>query len=140
MSGGIYDIAYGRDEAMLAGLATGAKGSIGNGFNFAAGVYQRLRRAFFAGDLATARDEQHRANITVDIMNDARFGGSGLPTSRVMYEMKGSVKLGPPRAPIVALNAEQAALLKADLTACGFFSWCDDAQGDKEGSKFSSKA
>ena len=54
--------------------------------------------------------------------------------------MKGSVKLGPPRAPIVALNAEQAALLKADLTACGFFSWCDDEKGDKEGSKFPSKA
>ena len=50
--------------------------------------------------------------------------------------MKGSVKLGPPRAPIVALNAEQAALLKADLTECGFFRWCDDEKGDKEGSKF----
>ena len=57
-----------------------------------------------------------------------------------MYEMKGSVKLGPPRAPIVALNAEQAALLKADLMACGFFSWCDDEKGDKEGSKVPSKA
>jgi hypothetical protein len=49
--------------------------------------------------------------------------------------MKGKVKLGPPRAPIVALNAEQAALLKADLTACGFFEWCDVADG-ASGSKF----
>ena len=32
------------------------------------------------------------------------------------------------------------AQLKADLTACGFFSWCDDEKGDKEGSKFPSKA
>ena len=61
IGGGKYDIAYGRDEAMLGGLAIGAKGSIGNGFNFAAGVYQRLRRAFFAGDLAAARVEQQRA-------------------------------------------------------------------------------
>jgi dihydrodipicolinate synthase/N-acetylneuraminate lyase len=53
---------------MLGGLAIGAKGSIGNGFNFAAGVYQRLRRAFFAGDLAAARVEQQRANLTIDMM------------------------------------------------------------------------
>lgn len=112
---------------MLGGLATGAKGSIGNGFNFAAGVYQRLRRAFFAGDLATARLEQGRANLTIDMMNSAKYGGNGLATSRLMYEMKGTVKLGPPRAPIVALNAEQAALLKADLDACGFFGWADVA-------------
>ena len=68
IGGGKYDIAYGRDEAMLGGLAIGAKGSIGNGFNFAAGVYQRLRRAFFAGDLAAARVEQQRANLTIDMM------------------------------------------------------------------------
>jgi N-acetylneuraminate lyase len=139
-AGGKYDIAYGRDEAMLGGLATGARGSIGNGFNFAAGVYQRLRRAFFAGDLEAARLEQRRANLTIDMMNSAKYGGNGLATSRRMYEMKGTVKLGPPRAPIFALSAEQDALLKADLDACGFFSWADDARGDKEGSKFPAKA
>ena len=42
---------------MLGGLAIGAKGSIGNGFNFAAGVYQRLRRAFFAGDTSVFSGE-----------------------------------------------------------------------------------
>lgn len=124
--GGMYDIAYGRDEAMLGGLATGARASIGNGFNFAAGVYQRLRRAFFAGDLETARFEQDRANITVNIMNDPRFGGAGLATSRLMYEMKGEVKLGPPRAPFSRLTTEQAAALKEELDRVGFFSWCDD--------------
>ena len=83
--GGKYDIAYGRDEAMLGGLAIGAKGSIGNGFNFAAGVYQRLRRAFFAGDLAAARVEQQRANLSIDMMNSPKYGGNGLATSRLMY-------------------------------------------------------
>ena len=131
-SGGKYDIAYGRDEAMLAGLATGALGSIGNGFNFAAGVYQRLRRAFFAGDLVTAREEQHRANITVDIMNDPRFGGAGLATSRVIYEMKGAVKLGPPRMPLVPLTAAQKAALADELKRVGFFDWCDDAASNRD--------
>ncbi len=122
---GRYDIAYGRDEAMLGGLATGAKASIGNGFNFAAGVYQRLRKAFFAGDLETARFEQHRVNITVNMMNDPKYGGNGLATSREIYQMKG-VKLGPPRQPLVRLTPEQLALLKADLDAVKFFEWADD--------------
>lgn len=41
--GGLYDCAYGRDEAMLGGLATGAVSSIGNGFCYMANVYHRLR-------------------------------------------------------------------------------------------------
>ena len=130
-SGGKYDIAYGRDEAMLAGLATGARGSIGNAFNMVAGVYQRLRRAFFAGDLATARDEQHRANMVVDIMNDPRFGGSSLPTGRAIYEMKGAVKLGPPRMPLVPLTPAQTAALAAELKRIGFFDWCDDPASNR---------
>ena len=130
-AGGKYDIAYGRDEAMLGGLATGAKGSIGNGFNFAAGVYQRLRRAFFAGDMEAARKEQHLANVTVDLMNSPKYGGNGLATSRVMYELKGKVKLGPPRMPIAPLTAEQTTALKAELDSIGFFEWCDDATNGK---------
>jgi dihydrodipicolinate synthase/N-acetylneuraminate lyase len=40
---------------MLGGLATGAKASIGNAFCFSAGIYHRLRAAFFRGDMETAR-------------------------------------------------------------------------------------
>jgi N-acetylneuraminate lyase len=123
--GGKYDIAYGRDEAMLGGLALGAKGSIGNGFNFAPGVYHRIRKAFFAGDLETARAEQARANLTVDILSRAAYGGNGLATCRLMYEMKGAVKLGPPRMPIMPLTPAQKVALKAELDECGYFTWCD---------------
>lgn len=123
--GGKYDVAYGRDEAMLGGLALGAKGSIGNAFNFAAGVYQRMRKAFFAGDMETARFEQGRANAVVNIMNDARFGGAGLVVSRAIYELKGKVKLGPVRAPHLPMTADQQAALRAELDAIKFFEWCD---------------
>jgi N-acetylneuraminate lyase len=123
--GGRYDMCYGRDEAMLGGLATGAKASIGNGFNFMAGTYQRLRKAWFAGDVETARLEQARACAIVDLMNDPAFGGAGLPVSRVIYELKGKVKLGPPRAPLVALTAAQVDGVKAALYKMDFFAWCD---------------
>ena len=126
-SGGIYDIAYGRDECVLAGIATGAKGHIGNGFNFAAGVYQRIRAAFAAGDIATARAEQHRANYTVNILNDPRFGPWSLATARAMYELKEpSVLLGPPRAPFEPLTPAQRQALKEELTQSGYFQWADE--------------
>lgn len=118
--------AYGRDEAMIGGLACGATASIGNAFNFNAGTYQRLRKAFFAGDMKGAQAEQHKANTVVNVMNDARFGGNGLAIARVIYELKGAVKLGPPRMPIPAMTDAQKAALKTELDTIGYFSWCDD--------------
>lgn len=65
-------MAYGRDEAMLGGLATGAKASIGNAFCFSAGVYHRMRAAFFSGDVATAQAEQGRSCTVVNMMQEAK--------------------------------------------------------------------
>ena len=121
---GRYDMCYGRDEAMLGGLALGAVSSIGNAFCFDAGVYHRLRAAFFKGDLVTARKEQAVANSVVNIMNDARFGGNGLVISRHILEMKG-VKLGPPRLPFLPMTPAQTAALEAELKRIEYFSWCD---------------
>ena len=122
--GGKYDIAYGRDEAILGGMATGAKASIGNAFCFAAGVCHRIRKAFFAGDLATARIEQGRVNSFVNVLTDARFGGNLLVTARHVMEMKG-IKMGPPRQPHVPMTPEQVKGLEEELKAIRFFEWCD---------------
>ena len=119
-----YDIAYGRDEAMLGGLATGARGSIGNGFNWAPGIYQRMRKAFFAGDLDGARAAQAQSRRIVDLIFSPKYGGNSLATSRVLYELKvPGLALGPPRLPIHELTPEQKAALKADLEAIKFFEW-----------------
>ena len=57
---------------MLGGLATGAKASIGNAFCFSAGIYHRLRAAFFKGDMATAQAEQGRSCTVVNMMQEAK--------------------------------------------------------------------
>lgn len=75
---GKYDVLYARDEATLGGVATGARGHIGNAFNYAAGLYHRLRAAFAAGDIKAARLEQERANKLVLMMQDAKYGGQAL--------------------------------------------------------------
>lgn len=124
MGGKKYDLLYGRDEAMVAALAVGAKSSIGNGFCYAAGVYHRLRAAFFKGDLAGAMKEQERILAMINVLTDPRFGGDQLVTSRHLLELRG-VQMGPVRTPHESMTPAQVKELDAELNKIGFWEWCD---------------
>lgn len=89
-----------------------------------AGVCHRIRKAFFAGDLATARLEQQRVNDAVNVMTDGRFGGNLLVTARHVMELKG-IRMGPPRAPHVPMTPEQTAAFEAELKRIGFWEWAN---------------
>ncbi|HYG74011.1 MAG TPA: dihydrodipicolinate synthase family protein [Planctomycetota bacterium] len=117
-SGGRYDILFGRDEMLLAGLATGCRGAIGSSYNYAAPLYQRLMAAFSAGDLDAARREQGRANEMIAVM--IRHGG--LQAAKAIMGLIG-LDCGPVRLPLRSLNAEQISALRADLEKCGFFEY-----------------
>jgi N-acetylneuraminate lyase len=66
--GGRYDVLWGRDEMLLAALATGARGGVGSTYNIAAPLYVKLIEAFDNGDLATARQLQARAITMINAM------------------------------------------------------------------------
>ena len=53
--GARFDVVYGSDETLLAGLALGVRGAVGSTYNYAAPVYHEVLRAFAAGDLEAAR-------------------------------------------------------------------------------------
>ncbi|MEI9893294.1 MAG: dihydrodipicolinate synthase family protein [Chthoniobacter sp.] len=55
LEGGRYDIVFGRDEILVAGLALGARGAIGSTYNFLAPIFHEVIAAFEKGDLARAR-------------------------------------------------------------------------------------
>lgn len=120
---GRYQVCNGRDEGMLAGLALGCDASIGNGFNYMPGVYQRMRAAFAVGDFKTARMEQSRSCLAVALMQKPKFKGV-LTCCKAMHEMRG-VPVGSTRKPLPELTAADKEELKKDLTAIGFFDWCD---------------
>ncbi|KAA0154744.1 hypothetical protein FNF29_02273 [Cafeteria roenbergensis] len=122
-AGGAYEICYGRDDALLGGIATGATSHIGNGFCFMIGPFKRIKAAVARGDLAAARKEQAMVNRVVEVMGDPAFG-SGLAASKAMQALRG-VPVGPVRLPIRALDAAAMTLLRARLDALGFFDWCD---------------
>ncbi|MCF7854133.1 MAG: dihydrodipicolinate synthase family protein [Candidatus Pacebacteria bacterium] len=66
--GGRYDVLWGRDEMLLAALATGAKGGVGSTYNVAAPLFLELIKAFKNNDLPTARQLQARAITMINAM------------------------------------------------------------------------
>ena len=114
--GGRYDVLFGRDELLLAGLSLGAQGAVGSTYNYAAPVYHRIIAAFKRGDLAAAQAEQARANAMIAIL--IRYGGS--PAAGKGFMRAAGLDCGTVRLPLRPLTDEQAESLRAEAAAVGF--------------------
>jgi N-acetylneuraminate lyase len=115
---GAFDIPWGIDECMLAAFALGGTGAVGSTYNFAAPVFQQLLAAFARGDLATAQEQQRRGTTLIQLL----LGYGYLPASKFIMKWLG-VDVGACRQPLPNLSVEQAAKLRRELEACGFFEW-----------------
>jgi N-acetylneuraminate lyase len=116
--GGKWDVPFGVDEHLLGALAMGAQGAVGSGFNFAAPIYMRLLKAFAAGDLVGAREEQFRGVQIIKLLGSYGYMGAAKAT----MEMLG-VDVGPARLPNGTLGADQQRKLRGELESLGFFDW-----------------
>ncbi len=116
--GGRFDVAYGSDEQLLAALALGARGAVGSTYNFAAPIYHRLLKAFAAGDLAAARQEQFHSVQLIKLLAGHGFMGAAKATMTLL-----GVDVGPARLPNASLMPEAVRQLRGDLEALGFFDW-----------------
>jgi N-acetylneuraminate lyase len=114
---GAFDVLFGSDECLLAGLCLGIRGAVGSTYNFAAPVYQRLMQAFDKHDLETARAEQGKAIDMIKALCDFGF----LPASKCVMAMLG-VDCGPVRPPIRNLTREHRVHLWDRLSALDVFS------------------
>jgi N-acetylneuraminate lyase len=115
------DILYGQDETLLAALELGVRGAVGSTYNFAPGLYQRMKRALDAGDSSTARREQLRAIALVDLLGGYGYVGA----SKAVMGFLG-VDCGPARAPLPEFDGARRAELRLALEELGFFDWCRD--------------
>jgi N-acetylneuraminate lyase len=113
---GAMDVLFGFDEYLLSGLCLGVRGAVGNTYNFAAPVYQRIMSAFEKHDLATARAEQYRSIDMIKILYSFGF----LAASKSVMAMLG-VDCGPVRAPVRNLTADQRVALWDQLSALDIF-------------------
>ena len=106
------------DEALLGGLATGARGGVGSTYNFAPKLYVDLASAFDRGDLAEARRRQSLSIAMVDAIAGTGYMG----TAKALMSRLG-VPVGPARAPFGNPTRDQVDALMARLAELGFGEW-----------------
>src|SRR6266511_2918704 len=115
---GRWDVPFGVDEHFLGALAIGARGAVGSSFNFASPVYHRLLKAFAAGDLAAARQEQFRGARLVRVLSGFGYMAAAKAVMRLL-----GAPVGPARLPEANLTAGQHEELRCKLQGMGFFQW-----------------
>jgi N-acetylneuraminate lyase len=111
---GQFDVAFGRDEILLQGLAAGATAAIGSTFNFVGTHFRTVLNAWLEGDVASARRAQARG---AELIRSLRRHG-GLSAMKATMEHIG-LDCGPVRAPLRPLDADVRASLARELAAWG---------------------
>ncbi len=112
---GKYDILYGRDETILAGLTLGAKGMIGSTYNYAMPVYNALVKAFDMGDLVEARRRQVQVQKIVQVLI---AHGGGTVGGKAVIRIAG-LNLGPCRPPNRVVDDSEIETIESDLQKAG---------------------
>jgi N-acetylneuraminate lyase len=115
-----FDMLFGRDEMLLAGLALGAKGAVGSTYNFAAPLYTKLIDAFNRNDLDTARTLQQKSIEMVNIL--VQTPCSFLTAAKSVMKMTG-LDLGPNRLPLPNITSQEYDKLEDRLTKINFFDY-----------------
>lgn len=118
VAGDRFDLPFGIDEAMLGGLATGARGAVGSTFNWAPQLYRDLIAAFHRGDLVEARRLQSLAISMIDAIAATGFLG----TAKALMARLG-VPVGPARLPLGNPTSAQVDALLVRLRELGFDQW-----------------
>jgi N-acetylneuraminate lyase len=105
-----FDIVFGYDELLLAGLALGVQGAVGSTYNFAAPIYRRLIDAFSRGDLPSARSAQRQSVRLIRILQEFGFSRA----SKAMMRLIG-IDCGPVRLPLKPMTDAEIAELARRL-------------------------
>jgi N-acetylneuraminate lyase len=106
------------DEALLAGLALGARGAVGSTYNFAPQLSALLRAAFDRGDLSEARRRQSQSIAHIDSLAEIGYIGAA---NALMGRF--GVPVGPARLPHGNPTTGHVDALMGRLTALGLDEW-----------------
>lgn len=118
VAGDRFDLPWGTDEALLAALATGARGAVGSTYNWAPRLYVNLIDAFTRGDLDEARRLQSVSIAMIDVIAATGFMG----TAKAVMGRLG-VPVGPARSPLTNPTPDQIDVLLSLLDDLGFRQW-----------------
>lgn len=123
---GEFEVLFGCDEILLAGIAMGVHGAVGSTYNFAAPLYRRMLAAFSRGDLETARACQLQSAAMIRCMSRLGF----IAASKYAMSMFG-VDCGPVRPPLRNLSVSERDELRQELEQLDAFQ-IDSSKRDAE--------
>ena len=115
LQAGRYDLLFGRDEMLLAGLTQGARAAVGSTYNFAAPLFDRVMRAFAERDLEAAAHYQAEAQDVIALLME-------FPSLAAQKYVMGRIgpALGPVRTPMRVLTDDDRRRLDAALDRADF--------------------
>ncbi|WP_186758084.1 dihydrodipicolinate synthase family protein [Echinicola salinicaeni] len=116
--GGKYDILWGWDETMLAGLAMGAKGAVGSTYNYAAPLYQSILNAFDQKDIESAKFLQEKSIDLISLFG--KYGGAAC--GKAIMKLCG-MDCGQFRLPVKQLSDDDYSKLQSELEVMDFFKY-----------------
>lgn len=115
VAGGKFDIPFGVDEFLPAGLAVGAIGAVGSTYNYAAPLYLKIIEAFNAGKQDEVACLMDKVIAIIRVL--VEYGG--VAAGKVAMQLHG-IDAGDPRTPIKSLTAAQKADVLAKLRDADF--------------------
>ncbi len=113
-----FNILFGRDENLLAGLSLGATGFVGATYNVAAPLYLKIIEAFREQNMDRARELQQQSRILVNTLQKYGF----IPALKATMKFL-KLDAGPLRPPQRSLREDLVNALYADLHRIDFFSY-----------------
>ncbi|EPQ9948743.1 N-acetylneuraminate lyase [Vibrio vulnificus] len=108
VANGKFDIPFGVDEFLPAGLAVGAIGAVGSTYNYTAPLYLKIIEAFNQGKHSEVQALMDKVIALIRVL--VEYGG--VAAGKAAMQLHG-IDAGDPRLPIRALTAQQ----KADVVA-----------------------
>ncbi|AOP42375.2 dihydrodipicolinate synthase family protein [Edwardsiella piscicida] len=112
---GRFDIPFGVDEFMPAGLACGATSAVGSTYNYAAPLYLRLMESFRRGDMQDVARCMDKVIAIIRVL--VEYGG--VAAGKVAMQLHG-IDVGDPRRPPRPMTAQQKADALAKFRAAEF--------------------
>lgn len=110
--GGRYDLLWGRDECLLAALATGARGGVGSTYNYAAPLYNELISLYNDGRIEESRDLQQVSIRIVELLG--KYGGISVGKAFMKYI---GLDCGKFRLPIINMSDDTYKAFSDDVKA-----------------------
>ncbi|KAK3087251.1 hypothetical protein FSP39_003604 [Pinctada imbricata] len=116
---GDFNILYGTDSQLLAGMTTGAHGAIGSNYNYMPKVFIRMFKDIEVNDLESARKEQLKCQqLRRIIVKYGNLLGGTVASMKPLMSLVG-VDVGPPREPMREMTEEETKMFLNEVKELG---------------------